>query len=471
MALHGTVALIGANGDDENGENAGAAYIFTLIDEEWIFTQKLTAPDGAAGDNYGFSVAIYGEQAIVSAVWDSEKRGSAYVYILLDGVWTIEGKFTAQGGNPDDQFGWSVSIYNNTIAVGAFADDASGLDSGSVYVFMKDARGVWRQQARLTPDDGEENDHFGRSVDVHEDWLIVSAPFDDDVGLEAGSVYIYERYDSEWSLQAKVTPTIEPSDFHEFGFGVGVSGRFFVVSSKSFDENTSTAPGNCYIYETVKPGEPTAAPTSSSRPSIITYPPTTGTGSPSISSMPSESTAPSKSFAPSISMVPSLQPSLKVSTLPSVIPTTPSSLSSSPSNIPTSASTATATSYYPSTSETDVPTSFPTYAEKSIYPSLTPSGYPSLTPTVETDLPTFSKPPQGPPSSTPSSAVPSILSTPSISTWPSTRPSVSAELSTSSPAPTGTSGSNNPTSPIPTSLSPTSSKPSATSTVSVLSLS
>lgn len=298
VAIDKGVAIIGANGADENGENSGAAYIFTYIEGEWEFTQKLLAPDGEAGDNFGFSVAIYGDQAVVGAVWDGEKAGSVYVYFLDRGVWTVEGKFVADKGKPDDQFGWSVAMWEHTIAVGAFADDTSGLDSGAVYIFEKDS-GVWNQQARVAPSDGEENDHFGRSVDVHRDWLIVSSPFDDEVGIEAGSVYIYMREDDEWLLQNKMFPMIDPTDFNEFGFGVAVSDDFFVASSKIENETLSEAVGNVYVYQTYCPGEPTVSPTITPYPTTasptfsptISYPPT-ATQSPTITPMPTNSSMP-----------------------------------------------------------------------------------------------------------------------------------------------------------------------------------
>jgi hypothetical protein len=269
VAIDKNVAIIGANGADENGENSGAAYIFTRVDNEWEFTQKLVAPDGEPGDNFGFSVAIYGNQAVVGAVWDSEKSGSVYVYILDRGVWTVEGKFVADGGNPDDQFGWSVAMWEQTIAVGAFADDTSGLDSGAVYIFEKDPNEVWYQQARVAPSDGEDNDHFGRSVDIHRDWLIVSSPYDDEAGIEAGSVYIYQRDDEDWLLQNKLFPQIDPTDFNEFGFGVGVSDDFFVASSKLENETISNAIGSVYVYDTYIPGEPTGSPTTTPHPTSV----------------------------------------------------------------------------------------------------------------------------------------------------------------------------------------------------------
>ena len=383
VAIHNKVAIIGANGADQNGENSGAAYIFTLVDDEWQFTQKLVAPDGETGDNFGFSVAIDGNQAAVGAVWDSDKSGSVYIYALTKGIWTVEGKFVADGGNPDDQFGWSLAMWERTIAVGAFADDTSGLDSGAVYIFEKDSNEIWNQQARVTPSDGEDNDHFGRSVDIHKDWLIVSSPFNDEAGIEAGSVYIYERDDEDWLLQAKVFPQIDPTDFNEFGFGVAVSDDFFVASSKLENETISDATGSVYVYNTGTPGEPTMSPTVTPYPT--TEVPTFG---------------PTSSYSPSISISPSFTPLPTNSSMPSTTP------SISPTNSTTYSPTATPTMI------TDSPTASPTDTSEapSISPSLGVTSIPTFSPSLlETDSPTgkpttFTSPPAELPSA--ASAIP-----------------------------------------------------------------
>lgn len=459
VAIHKNVAIIGANGADQNGENSGAAYIFTLIDGEWMFTQKLVAPDGEAGDNFGFSVAIYGNQAVVGAVWDGEKSGSVYVYILNRGVWTVEGKFVADGGNPDDQFGWSVSMWEQTIAVGAFADDTSGLDSGAVYIFEKDSDDVWFQQARVTASDGEDNDHFGRSVDIHRDWLIVSSPFDDEAGIEAGSVYIYQRDDDDWLLQNKLFPQTDPTDFNEFGFGVGVSDDFFVASSKLENETISDAVGSVYVYDTYIPGEPTGSPTTTPYPTTATP-----TFTPTISYQPSASHAPSITPQPTNSSMPSIKTTTEI---PSMSPTN-MTLTDTPTSSPTGVD-----SEAPSEAASEIPTFHPTSTVSSESPTsgAEPTGKPttftappqagSLSGIPTTYMPTTFEPGSGPPVA--SSSVPTPFTSPPIAIsssgvpTPFTMPPGSATLPTLPPASsmgTGPPASGfNPT-PVPTFGSP-----------------
>lgn len=398
VSIQGNVAIVGANGNDSNGENSGAAYLFTLEPnivgkEEWKFTKKLVGSDGAAGDNFGFSVSIYGNQAVVGAVWANDRGGSAYVFINQGGTWTTQGKFV--GDKPDDQFGWSVSIYKEIIAVGAikFDDRTTGpmtreiRDRGSVNMYEKDEDGSWSRQARLEPSDGKEGDHFGRSIDLHEDWLIVSAPFNDEIGVDAGAAYIYQRESAVsdgWLLQAKVLPTQEVAALSEFGFSVGVSGENFVVSSKHINPETSLL-GNAYIYSTRNPNEPTASPTLSHRPTVVTPMPTS---SPSISSRPSDTL----SQPPSISSAPTIPSN---STAPSEATTM--NPSQSPSNL--------ATTQVPSSAPSEKPTTaFPTFS-LSAAPSNAPSGQPSKTKLPLPNITTYSPTGFGgvePPSSKPS---------------------------------------------------------------------
>lgn len=419
VSIQGKVAIVGANGDDSNGENSGAAYIFTLQpniigEEQWTFTKKLVAPDGAAGDNFGFSVSNYGNHAVVGAVWANDRTGSAYVFINLGGVWTSQGKFV--GSSPDEQFGWSVSMYKETIAVGAtkFDDRTTGpqatrevKDRGSVTIFVKDDEaGSWSKQAQLEPTDGKEGDHFGRSLDLHEDWLIVSAPYNDERGLDAGTTYMYQRdMEDNWLQQAQVFPTHESAALSEFGFSVGVSNNYFIVSSKSLNTVTGQL-GNVYIYSTRNPNEPTASPT-------FSYPPTVlATRSPTVSPRPSEtpSQSPSSSLAPTAlaTASPTVMPSLMPSQSPSATAET-----SQPSGVPSSAPSSKAT------------TGFPTFSLSS-NPSNVPSGQPSNSTTYSPTTFGGVEPP---------SSAPSIEGQTKMPTYPPTIGASLAPDATAAPSP------------------------------------
>ena len=124
---------------------------------------KILASDGAEGDDYGWSVSISGDYAIVGAYMDDDSgsaSGSAYIYKRSGTTWSEQAKLTASDGAVDDNFGWSVAISGDYAVVGAYKNSDNGALSGSAYVYMRTGS-TWSQQAKLLPSDASVNDHFG----------------------------------------------------------------------------------------------------------------------------------------------------------------------------------------------------------------------------------------------------------------------------------------------------------------------
>ena len=122
-------------------------------------------------------------------------KDSHAVYPLTIDPWTQTAKLLASDGSEADHFGRSVSISGDTVVVGAHLDDDDGGDSGSAYIFERNhgGEGNWGQSAKLTASDGAESDKFGWSVSVSGDTIVVGAFLDDDNGSDSGSAYIFER--------------------------------------------------------------------------------------------------------------------------------------------------------------------------------------------------------------------------------------------------------------------------------------
>ena len=129
---------MGAYGDDDGGTNSGSAYVFMRSGTFWSQQVKLTASDATAGDYFGVSVSISGDYAIVGAYrddGDGSDSGSAYVFMRSDTTWSQQAKLTAFDAAAGDEFGFSVSISGDYAIVGAWCDDDGGTDSGSAYIF------------------------------------------------------------------------------------------------------------------------------------------------------------------------------------------------------------------------------------------------------------------------------------------------------------------------------------------------
>ena len=183
--------IVGAHGDDDNGSNSGSVYVY---DANNLSAQptKLTAFDGAASDIFGISVAVTADKIIVGATGDDDNgssSGSVYVYDA-NNLSAQPTKLTAFDGAANDYFGISVAATADKIFVGALYDEDNGSDSGSVYVY--DANNLSAQPTKLTAFDGAASDYFGSSVAVTDDKIFVGAYFDDDNGSASGSVYVYD---------------------------------------------------------------------------------------------------------------------------------------------------------------------------------------------------------------------------------------------------------------------------------------
>jgi len=253
VAIQGDIALIGADNDDDAGKNTGAAYVFTWAGAAWKFSQKLLASDAHAYGAFGYSVSMEGETALIGAYgWGdlNPDPGAAYVfrYDRAAGLWTETAKITASDPEPDDSFGWSVSLSGDKALIGAFEGVTSR--PGSAYIYRFDpAREQWIEEAKLVPPDGAADDRFGDSVCLDGDVAIIGAPLDDDHGPNSGSAYVYRYHRSlfEWVLEAKLSPA-DGMEFAEFGYAVAVGdGRAFVGAPR--DAELEEDAGAVYVFD------------------------------------------------------------------------------------------------------------------------------------------------------------------------------------------------------------------------------
>jgi hypothetical protein len=137
-SLHGDVAVIGASFDHDAGEKAGAAYVFRQVGAEWSQDAKLLASDAEGNDQFGHSVGTDGQTVIAGARWDDPygaDSGSAYVFDFDGEHWIESSKLIAPDGAAGDRFGFAVGVDGPNAAVGVLLDDDNGPESGSAYVF------------------------------------------------------------------------------------------------------------------------------------------------------------------------------------------------------------------------------------------------------------------------------------------------------------------------------------------------
>ena len=249
VAFDGDTILVGANGDAGLGLFSGAAYVFELNAEDsrnWKEAAKLTAEDGDAGDQFGFSLALGGDTIIVGAPGDDELQGAAYIFERSageDDAWGQVAKLIASDGAANDQFGITVAMDGDTIAVGALGGDELG---GTVYIFERSTgeSDDWEQAVKLIPSDRARNDQFGASIGMDGDIFVAGAPGG---SLFRGAAYVFKRRAGEadtWGQVAKLI-AVDGVLFDQFGSAVAIDGNTIVVGARVDD----FLRGSAYIFE------------------------------------------------------------------------------------------------------------------------------------------------------------------------------------------------------------------------------
>ncbi len=251
IALVGDIMVIGAPHDDDMGDGAGSVYVFTRSGTVWSQQAKLTAADGAVGDVFGISVALAGDTILVGADLNDEQAvdaGAVYVFTRSGDNWSQQAKLTASDGAETDIFGVRVALSGDTALISARRDDddVMGVDAGSAYIFVRTGT-TWRQQAKLTAADGAADDRFGRSVALVGDVAVIGAMFQDDNGENSGSAYVFTRSGTVWSQEAKLTAA-DGAAGDVFGFSVALSGDTAVIGAARNDDNGNEA-GSAYIFD------------------------------------------------------------------------------------------------------------------------------------------------------------------------------------------------------------------------------
>lgn len=183
---------MGSRYDDEVAANAGAAYIYKRNGGSWDLEQKLLASDGQADDRFGWQVGITTNRAIVAARFNDEAgadAGAAYVFDYEDGQWSEEAKLIGSQSGAGDQFGQTVDISSDYAIVGAWLADAQGANSGEAYLFER-VDDVWMERLHFLAPGGAEGDRFG-FAHMDSRHVAIGAVYDDNPnGVDAGAVYV-----------------------------------------------------------------------------------------------------------------------------------------------------------------------------------------------------------------------------------------------------------------------------------------
>ncbi|WP_437623190.1 cadherin-like beta sandwich domain-containing protein [Sorangium sp. So ce1151] len=239
----------------------------------------LKASNTEAGDLFGYAVALDGDTLAVSALGEdsaatgvngnqtdnSKNSGAVYVFAREGGAWAQQAYLKPSTSDPNDDFGYSLALSGDTLAVSARGEDsgATGVNgsqaintapnSGAVYIFVRSGA-TWTQQAYLKASNTEAQDLFGHAVGLDGDTLVVGAPGEDSATTTvngsqtnngaslAGAAYVFVRTGATWAQQAYLKPSNTGAG-DLFGSSVAISGNTVAVGATGEASNATGVNG------------------------------------------------------------------------------------------------------------------------------------------------------------------------------------------------------------------------------------
>jgi len=235
----------------------GAAYTFNRSGTTWTQSQVLApaAVSGVSPKTFGNSVAVEGLTVVVGAprttVNGKSEVGSAYVFVSLNGgtSWFQQSALQIVTGQAKagDHIGWSVALSGNTALAGAPDDDfGNKASAGSVYVFVRNGA-RWTKQARINPTPVA-NYRVGASVALNANTAVFGA---DIANSSQGKAYVFTRSGTSWSLKTTLTASDAANGDH-FGAASAVSGSLVVIGAPQTGTGSgATGGGKAYVYDLV----------------------------------------------------------------------------------------------------------------------------------------------------------------------------------------------------------------------------
>ena len=273
----GTTIAVATPGEEQTSNESGGVYIFNLENSVWVEEDllKVTNADqytqspgknntGVALDGAGTTlvVAEFGDSSITNAINGDETdtsaavAGAAHVFFKDNGSWSRQAYLKGSTVQAGDQFGSSIAISGdgNTIAIGARESSVTNPESGSVYIFVREA-GVWAEQQRIQPTTPDIN-LFGFSVSLNHsgDMLAVGVPTEGSGGsgigtdptllpgtkIGSGAAYIFERNGTVWTEQEFIKASVTDIN-DQFGRSVSLNSAGDKLAVSAIGESGNSA--------------------------------------------------------------------------------------------------------------------------------------------------------------------------------------------------------------------------------------
>ena len=219
-------------GSEDSLGRAGAAYIFMMEDGVWVEKKKLTASDAQAEDGFGYSVSVSGGVAIVGSPYEKGETGNpsisfagpgaAYIFQWENENWVEKQKLLPSDPQKYQEFGKSVFVEDDLAIVG----EPGGYNQTGIATIFRHRNGKWVEEQKLVSTDNKLNGEFGRSVSISEGLAIVGAP-QNGIG---GIAHIFRLKNGEWMEDQRIN-LVDAQLGDEFGGSVSVSEDICLVGA------------------------------------------------------------------------------------------------------------------------------------------------------------------------------------------------------------------------------------------------
>lgn len=241
LAVLDDTLIVGADGDSTQAHAAGAVYLFEAASGQ--LRQTLLNPTPEEEDQFGLSLAVWGQDIVVGAIGDNSGAPRAGAVYVFDGH-TGALRLTLTNPDPveDGNFGYAVTVIDDAVVVGAIGNNSVAPAAGNVYVFDAHSGALLRAINNPSPDKG---DNFGYAVGHFQGDILVGAIGDNSGAKWAGTVYLFDHASGALRL---TLPNPTPKFFDSFGWSLAEAGDRIVVGAIG-DKVGAPSAGSAYVFD------------------------------------------------------------------------------------------------------------------------------------------------------------------------------------------------------------------------------
>jgi hypothetical protein len=226
--------------------------LFEKTGQQWTVVARLIADDADSADNLGTSVSMFGSSVFAGAPGNDnengQEAGAVYVFSNDGSGWAQSQKLIADGGGPADEFGYAVATDGVHLFIGAPWAIVNGISSGAVYVFERNDQ-LWEQTATLLPTVAIDGAQFGTALALSGADLLVGAPegFYPTVPVATGHVHMFSQVGGVWAESDVLTPE-NAEDNSRFGTVIAADATLAAIFRADDDNYAPGSPLLVSVY-------------------------------------------------------------------------------------------------------------------------------------------------------------------------------------------------------------------------------